>query len=59
MRRHRRRGSGGEYCESVELKVSPGQVAMECGENIVSFEVWRVKMTSDGWNVTYQHMQLE
>ena len=24
-----------------------------------AFEIWRVKMTSDGWNVTYQHMQLE
>ena len=24
-----------------------------------AFEVWRVKMTSDGWSVTYQHVQLE
>ena len=37
---------------SIELTVSPGTLQ-------VSFEVLRVKMTSDDWDVTYQHVQLE
>ena len=27
--------------------------------SLISFEVWRVKMASDGWDVTYWHMQLK
>ena len=49
VRRHRRRGSG--YMTEMVFK-SRGALQ-------VSFEVWRVKMTSDGWHVAYQYMQLE
>ena len=42
----------GGICASIELTVSPDTLQ-------VSFEVLRVKMTSDDWNVTYQHVQLE